>query len=130
MLSFWNSLVLVAAGGALGASLRFLTGYTVKGIDFPLGTLLVNGLGSFFIGFIAGLGTSQESLFTKPGPRIFFITGVLGGFTTFSAFSLETLELFQAGKASHAVFNIVLNNGVAIVLAYIGYIAADSLKKG
>lgn len=130
MLSFWNSLVLVSAGGALGATLRYMMVQVTQGLDFPLSTLLVNGIGSFLIGFFVGLGQSQESLFAKPGPRYLIITGILGGFTTFSAFSIETLQFFQSGETVKAFLNIILNNATGILLAFLGYLAATSLKNG
>ena len=138
MPTFWISLGLVASGGALGASLRYLVALLLKGIDFPLSTLIVNVLGSFLIGLFAGLIQHETGLvhdeqvpFTsKPGFRLFFITGLLGGFTTFSAFSLETMGLFQAGEPIKAAFNVILSNGIGIAAAFVGYAVAVAMRRG
>jgi fluoride exporter len=84
---------LVAIGGALGSVLRYLTGLAV---GFPYGTLTVNIIGSFLIGVL----WVALSLRTETHPLL--ITGILGGFTTFSAFSLDTLRLIEDGRILHA----------------------------
>jgi CrcB protein len=95
-----RSALLVALGGALGSVLRWLVGGWVHGAlpssTFPWGTFTVNVLGSFAIGAILGL--SLERALVSPGARLFLVTGVLGGFTTFSAFSYETLQLARDGQ--------------------------------
>jgi CrcB protein len=104
----------VAAGGALGAMARYLVGHwvtTAWGTGFPWGTLLVNVIGSFGIALVAfwlverGLGT--------PSLRAFAITGVLGGFTTFSAFSLDALSLFERGDVGLAGLYV----GASVILS-------------
>lgn len=110
----------VALGGALGAILRYLTVkvLTVPTLAFPLGTLAVNVTGSLLIGLLAG------SVFLDPklsvGPRLFFQTGLLGAFTTFSAFSLETLQLWQAGQVKSAAMNVVLNVTLCLAAVFLG----------
>jgi CrcB protein len=79
---------LVAIGGAAGSLLRYLVSLLFLGMGWPWGTLLVNILGSFTMGMFAGIGLS-------PQQRLLWMTGVLGGFTTFSAFSLETAMLWD-----------------------------------
>ena len=91
------SVFLVAAGGALGSVLRYWVQLALNTGWFPWGTLMVNVGGSAVIGALAGLGVAG------PG-RLLFITGVLGGFTTFSAFSLETVELFERSILLAAVY--------------------------
>ncbi len=91
---------MVFAGGGIGAVLRHLVNRLAGawfGLGFPVGTIAVNVLGSFLMGLVAGLlpGTSQ-------GWRLFLATGVLGGFTTFSAFSLDALTLWQRGQGAAA----------------------------
>ncbi len=81
------NIFLVAAGGALGSVLRYWVQLALNAAWFPWGTLAVNISGSAVIGMLAGLGVAG------PG-RLLFVTGVLGGFTTFSAFSLEAVELY------------------------------------
>src|SRR5215469_7544309 len=92
----------VAAGGALGSVARFwLTAVmtALTGARFPWGTLLINVLGSFVIGVVAALTLVPDRVGMHPDLRVFLMVGVCGGFTTFSAFSLQTLELLQGGAA-------------------------------
>lgn len=102
---------LVAMGGALGAVVRFAIGLQAvrwMGDGFPWGTLMVNVLGGFLMGLLASsLGESERMM------RAFLGVGVLGGFTTFSAFSLETLRLFE----SHAPLLAMGYVAASIVLA-------------
>jgi CrcB protein len=107
--------VAVAVGGAIGSVGRFwltivMTGLT--GPRFPWGTLLINVLGSMVIGLVAGLTLTPARVGMHPDIRIFLMTGVCGGFTTFSAFSLQTLELMQSGDVvpalGYAVGSVVL----------------------
>ncbi len=99
----FGGVALVAAGGAVGSVARYALGVLMLralGSGFPWGTLAVNVAGSVVIGVIAGLAAGGGGL-TEPG-RLFLVTGVLGGFTTFSAFSLDTGALFgrSAGLAA------------------------------
>jgi fluoride exporter len=98
--------VAVAVGGAMGSVARFwLTSAmtALTGPRFPWGTLLINVLGSFVIGLVAGITLTPARVGMHPDIRIFLMTGVCGGFTTFSAFSLQTLELMQAGDVIPAL---------------------------
>jgi len=114
------AIVWVALGGACGATLRYLVVKFLSGgaLNFPVGTLVANVSGSFLIGLLAG------SLFLDPkmvqGPRLFFQTGLLGAFTTFSAFSLETLQLWQAGHMKTALINILLNVSLCLIAVVLG----------
>ncbi len=100
-------ILLVAAGGALGSVLRYLVGlWTLRsfGPSFPWGTLTVNITGSFLIGVFAEViarkfGASAEM-------RVFLITGILGGYTTFSAFSLDAITLFERGEPVTALIYV------------------------
>lgn len=107
--------IAVALGGAIGSMGRFwLAGAmaALTGPRFPWGTLLINVLGSFVIGLVAGLTLTPGRVGMHPDLRIFLMTGVCGGFTTFSAFSLQTLELMQAGDVvpamGYAIGSVVL----------------------
>jgi fluoride exporter len=107
--------IAVALGGAIGSVGRFwLTGVmaALTGPRFPWGTLLINVLGSFIIGLVGGITLTPARVGLHPDLRIFLMTGVCGGFTTFSAFSLQTLELMQAGETipalAYAVGSVVL----------------------
>ncbi len=109
-----NTLVFVALGGAIGAALRYLVGLAVA---FPLGTLAVNVAGSFVIGVLAVL------LLGPKGPSAaapFLITGVLGGFTTFSAFSLDTARLVQDGRIGTAGSYVAASVGLSLLACFAG----------
>lgn len=99
----------VAAGGALGAVLRFALARGVQHIIrdhvFPLGILLANILGCFVIGLVIGLFANR--LVIGPVWRVMILVGLLGGFTTFSTFSLDTVMLWQSGQSGWAVLNII-----------------------
>ncbi len=108
----------VAIGGAIGSVLRFWLAAVIghrAGAPF-WGTLFVNVAGSFLIGLLATLRDNGPTEFT----RYFFMAGVLGGFTTFSAFSLQTVELFQKGSTGPALANIVLSLALCVLGAWLG----------
>lgn len=119
---------IVMLGGAIGAACRYWASFFVAArttSDFPLGTLVVNAAGSLCIGVLWYI-MSQES--TSTGLRLFLIVGVLGGFTTFSAFSMETLNLLRAGDLKMALINIVASNVVCLVMAAIGFYASKLMQ--
>ncbi len=98
--------IAVAVGGALGSIARFWLGgvmMDLTGPRFPWGTLLINVVGSFVIGLVGGFTLTPMRIAMHPDLRIFLMTGVCGGFTTFSAFSLQTLELMQSGDTGPAL---------------------------
>ena len=115
-------LVIVAAGGAVGASLRHLTGLAAMrllGVNFPWGTLAVNIVGSFAMGVFIELlarrfGASNEL-------RLFVATGLLGGFTTFSAFSLDVAVLWERGAAGTAAGYVLVSVIGAILALFAGW---------
>ena len=112
----------VALGGAFGSVARFwMTGAmtALTGPRFPWGTLAINILGSFVIGLVAGITLTPARVGMHPDLRIFFMTGICGGFTTFSAFSLQTLELVQAGDVAPA-FGYILGSVALCLLAVWG----------
>ena len=114
-----QSLCWIALGGAVGAMSRFLltTWLFVPG-QFPWPTLLINIAGSFGIGLLWGLGY-QQPWFETWG-RYLLVVGVLGGFTTFSAFSLETVGLVEGGRAGEAVIYVVASVLTCVVAAWLG----------
>jgi CrcB protein len=96
----------VALGGALGSMARFwLTNLmaVAAGAKFPWGTLLINVLGSLVIGFFALVSGKIARFSISPDFRVFVMVGICGGFTTFSAFSLQTVELLRAGEWNRAI---------------------------
>ena len=115
--------LLVGLGSGLGGMLRYwLSGLVASrvGETFPWGTLAVNVLGSFLIGLIAGLTDSQRWA-GSPEVRQFLMLGVLGGFTTYSSFSLQTLRLLQDGEWWPAVGNVVGTTLLCLLFVVIGY---------
>jgi fluoride exporter len=97
---------LLFAGGGAGSMLRYAVGLWVEartGPGFPWGTFAVNASGCLLIGVLATL--ADEHAWITPAARLALVTGVLGGFTTFSAFGLETFQLFEDGRAALALAN-------------------------
>ncbi|HEY5758784.1 MAG TPA: fluoride efflux transporter CrcB [Steroidobacter sp.] len=118
-----NQILLVALGGAIGSVARFkMSGWVLHQTPnwrFPAGTLAVNLIGCLIAGLLAGLAVKQD-VFT-PEARVFLFTGLLGGFTTFSAFGLETLLLLKRGETGVAVANVVVSVVVGLLVAWLGY---------
>ena len=115
----------VALGGALGSVGRFWLNNFVTaraGDGFPWGTLLINVLGSFAIGIFATLPTTQDTA------RKFLMAGICGGFTTFSAFSLQTLELTQRGDWLRAGGNIFLSVTICLLAVWLGWWLGSALN--
>ena len=115
-----TNLFLVAAGGALGSSLRYLTSIFFKYFFYYsfVGTLVVNVLGSFLVGlFIYSL---QNKNLSQDLIKYFFIIGVLGSYTTFSAFSFETIDLLTNNKLLLSFIYIILSLTLCLVAAYVG----------
>ena len=120
------NILVVGAGGAIGAVFRYLLGQVLPklGTGFPLGTFAVNLIGCFAIGLIVGLAGRHSGL--EPRLILFLQTGVCGGFTTFSTFSLEKLSLFEEGKFTIGLFYIVLS----VLIGVLALFAAKNLVSG
>lgn len=119
-----TQLLLIAAGGGLGSVLRFLAGQGVQnavGKDFPYGTLFVNVSGCFAIGLLFVVITERAML--PPEWRAFLIIGVMGGYTTFSSFSLETVSLLARGDWLKAGLNVLLSVVLCLVATGLGIAA-------
>jgi fluoride exporter len=115
----------VAVGGAIGSVGRFwLAGVmtALTGPRFPWGTLLINVLGSGLIGLVGGFTLTAGRVGMHPDVRIFLMTGVCGGFTTFSAFSLQTLELMQSGDVVPALGYAVGSVVLCVLATYAGWV--------
>jgi len=112
----------VALGGAAGSVLRYALGLLLAhtgGADrFPTGTLLVNILGSLAIGVVSGWLAREPA--AGPAVRAFAVTGVLGGFTTYSAFAMDTVSLAQDGVPALALLNVALHVLLGISAAWLG----------
>jgi CrcB protein len=113
----------VALGGALGSVGRYWTGLMAArlcGESFPWGTLLINVLGSFIIGFFAACTRADGPMPASVGVRTFFMVGICGGYTTFSSFSLQTLALLRGGSAAGALANVGLSMTLCLLAVYFG----------
>lgn len=121
-------LVAIAGGGAAGALMRFWVAgavYSLLGRDFPYGTLVVNVLGSLAMGLLYVLFI--ERFDAAPEWRALLLVGFLGAFTTFSTFSLETLNLLEDGQLLRAAMNVLLSVTLCITAAWIGMIAGRQI---
>lgn len=124
--------VLIALGGAIGSVARFWINGLISshfGETFPWGTLIVNVTGSFVIGFFATLTAPDGRVFASSDTRQFFMTGICGGYTTFSSFSLQTLNLAQDGEWFRAGGNVVLSVVSCLVGVWLGHVCATLLNR-
>lgn len=116
-------LLIAGIGGFFGTIMRYSFNMIVYRLfpfaSFPIGTMLINIIGCFFIGLIAALAQSRISL--SPDIRIFLQIGVLGGFTTFSTFGYETFTLLQDGQFVYAAFNVAIQVFVGLMAVFIGF---------
>jgi fluoride exporter len=132
---FWDktgSYISVILGSIVGAVGRFLVSVLFVsqfGDGFPWGTLFVNVTGSLAIGFYAALTGPDGRLFVSVRQRQFVMVGICGGYTTFSAFSLETLRLVQSGNAGTALVYLVVSAVTWIVSVWIGHVLAMRLNR-
>ena len=116
-----KALIFIAMGGAIGAVLRYgasLGVYSFMGRGFPYGTLFVNVTGSLLMGLLSVMMLERFNI--GPEWRAAVLVGVLGSFTTFSTFSIETLNLLEQGDVMRAVTNIVLSVLVCLVAVWFG----------
>lgn len=124
------SYIFVMLGGALGTGARFwVSGFIAEraGEFFPLGTLVVNISGSFALGFFAGFTGAEGPFLVSPRLRQFFMIGICGGYTTFSSFSLQTLDLARDGDWFKALLNVVLSFVCCLAAVWLGRILALAL---
>lgn len=119
----------LALGGSIGAILRYLVSlYSIKHMawGFPMGTLLVNLIGSFLIGFaFVLLGREQIALNLK----VFLFIGIFGSFTTFSTYMFESYEFFKMGDIKMALSYIAISNVLGLLMVYLGFVLAEYLEK-
>lgn len=119
-------LLAIAVGGGTGALLRHWVNHVVQsryGAAFPLGIFLVNAIGCLAIGLVAGLLASARVHISETG-RAFIVVGILGGFTTFSSFGLDTFTLARGGQVGAAAFNAVGQLVVGLLAVWAGYALA------
>lgn len=119
-----KNFLLVGLGGAIGSMLRFGVALLVRNNSFPLATFFVNTAGSLLIGIAFGLSQQDERF--AANWKLFIATGICGGFTTFSAFSAENLQLMQQGKWILCGTYILLSLIACIAATWLGYRLAHS----
>ncbi len=120
----------IGVGGALGSMARHWSNSAVAsiaGVDFPWGTLVINVLGSFVIGFAAATMNADGRFPANNDARQFVMVGICGGYTTFSAFSLQTMTLMQGGQWLAAAGNVGLSVGLCMIGVWLGYLAGLAL---
>ncbi len=113
--------LLICLGGAIGTGLRYLTSIFAArwfGAEFPYGTLIVNLSGAFVIGLVQQIGT--QSLLIPDNVRLFLTTGMMGGLTTYSTFSYETVRLMEVNAWHQAWINIVVTTTICLSLCFLG----------
>jgi CrcB protein len=120
----------VAVGGALGSVARFWLANAMAvatGTEFPWGTLLINILGSFVISFFGGLIGGWPRFAVSYEARVFVMVGLCGGFTTFSSFSLQTVELARTGQAGRAMLYVAASVILCVAACALGFAAAGAV---
>ncbi len=119
------NLIAVAIGGALGSLFRYLLSLTLNQPNWPYGTWIANVLGSCLIGVFFVWGKEKGLL--APALYLFFVTGMMGGFTTFSTFSLEVIQYLQSGQWERALAYALSSVGVGLAAVYVGILAARQI---
>lgn len=121
----------VAIGGAIGTTARYwLSGVVARSVGetFPWGTLTINVTGSFVIGFFAVLTGPDGRVFVGSTARQFVMTGICGGYTTFSSFSLQTLNLANNGEWFRAGANVFVSVALCLIAVWAGALLASTLN--
>ena len=119
--TFFMNILLVFIGGGLGAVARYLLQgavYRITGASFPYGTIVVNIIGCFTIGLL--MSSMEERFLAAPSLRIFLTIGILGGFTTFSSFSYETMALLREGDLLMGGLNVVASVAICLGATWLG----------
>ena len=123
-----KELIYIFIGGGLGSIVRYILGRwvnTFHNSNFPFGTLTINIIACFVLGFIIGLADHKQLL--SPASRLFWAVGFCGGFSTFSAFSSETLTLIQQGQNSTMLLYIILSVVVCLIATFGGLLIAERI---
>jgi CrcB protein len=123
-----KELIYIFIGGGLGSIVRYILGRWVNAFhnsNFPFGTLTINIIACFVLGFIIGLADHKQLL--SPASRLFWAVGFCGGFSTFSAFSSETLTLIQQGQNSTMLLYIILSVVVCLIATFGGLLISERI---
>lgn len=123
-----GQVVWIGLGAVLGANARYFVSLWLAaklGAEFPYGTLAVNVSGSLLLGFLVAAGSHYLAL--SPQLRLMLTVGFLGSFTTFSTFAVESIALWQNGRAWAGLASILANNGISLVCALLGILLARQL---
>jgi CrcB protein len=123
-----KELIYIFIGGGIGSIVRYILGRWVNAFhnsNFPFGTLTINIIACFVLGFIIGLADHKQLL--SPASRLFWAVGFCGGFSTFSAFSSETLTLIQQGQNSTMLLYIILSVVVCLIATFGGLLIAERI---
>ena len=125
-----QNLLLVAIGGAAGACSRYLfiemIFFLHRASSFPIGTILVNIIGSFLMGIICFFVDNYSNILS-PQIKLLLVTGFLGGFTTFSAFSIDTFRLINSGQIMLALLYIISSTAFSILAIFFGFYLSKML---
>jgi len=128
----WSTALVVALGSALGGVARVWATVLVgrlAGEGLPWGTLTVNVVGSLMIGLVASLSAPEGRWLAHPLTKQFFLLGVFGGFTTFSAFSLQTLNLLRDGEVVKAAAYVGASAVLCVLAAWAGHLLAGAVQR-
>jgi CrcB protein len=123
---------MVMSGGALGSLLRYLLAMAMAPVSerLPLGTMAINVSGSLIIGFFGTLTLAHGRYPAPEAARLFVMVGFCGGFTTFSSFSLQTLDLLRSGAVTRALINIIASTVLCLLAVFLGHLLAAGLNGG
>ena len=126
----FTTTVYVVLGGAIGTFMRYAISLLALPIsrDLPWGTILINITGCALIGFFGTLTLAHGRYPVSENMRLFVMTGICGGYTTFSAFSLQTLDLMRGGAFTRALINVVMSVVLCILAVALGHLAASRLN--
>jgi CrcB protein len=116
------NILFVIIGGGVGALLRYVTGLLCVrffGAGLPIGTILVNLVGCFLIG--VSMALAERGTMLTPTVRLFFVTGFLGGFTTFSTYAWESVHALRSASFATAAMHVLVSNIAGIGLAFVGF---------
>ncbi len=126
----FTTCIIVMIGGAIGTLARYVVSTVMLSRDLPWGTIAINISGSFLIGLIGTLTLSTGKYPLPESARLFLMVGFCGGYTTFSAFSLQTLDLLRAGSPGRAAVNIGISVILCVTAVAAGYLLAQQFNGG